>query len=161
MVAIGTLALRNKERLCSLRVLGGNLILEMLLYPDEIRVDMKTKLPAPKLTKQEMTMASSLIDMMAQTFKPQDYQDHYREALSALLKAKVDGDETIDQVEESKPTRVVDLMDALRASVEDARCKRNKNSPQAAEEKLIKSVKKQAPHRKTANKGVLVKKSKR
>ncbi|MBI2810305.1 MAG: Ku protein [Candidatus Melainabacteria bacterium] len=157
MVAIGTLALRNKERLCSLRVLGGNLILEMLLYPDEIRVDMKTKLPAAKLTKQEMTMASSLIDMMAQTFKPQDYEDNYREALSALIKAKIDGDETIEQPEELKPTRVLDLMDALRASVEDAKTKRTKTSPQAEEKKLINSVKKQASHRKAATKGVSTK----
>lgn len=158
MVAIGTLAIRNKERLCSLRVLGGNLILEMLLYPDEIRVDMKTKLPAAKLTKQEMTMASSLIDMMAQKFNPQDYEDHYREALSALIKAKVDGDETIEQPATSKPTQVVDLMDALRASVENAKSSRNKKSPQAEEEKLIKAVKKQASQRKAADKEVSAKK---
>ncbi|MBS1956140.1 MAG: Ku protein [Cyanobacteria bacterium SZAS-4] len=157
MVAIGTLALRNKERLCSLRVLGGNLILEMLLYPDEIRVDMKSKLPAAKLTKQEMTMASSLIDMMAQRFNPQDFEDHYREALSALIKAKVDGDETIEQPESAKPTHVVDLMEALRASVENAKAGRNKKSPQAEEEKLIKAVRKQASHRKAADKGVSAK----
>lgn len=161
MVAIGTLAIRNKERLCSLRVLGGNLILEMLLYPDEIRVDMKTKLPAAKLTKQEMTMASSLIDMMAQKFNPQDYEDHYREALSALIKAKVDGDEAIEQPATSKPTQVVDLMDALRASVENAKSSRNKKSPQAEEEKLIKAVKKQASQRKAADKEVSAKKSAR
>ncbi len=161
MVAIGTLTLRNKERLCSLRVLGGNLILEMLLYPDEIRVDMKTKLPAAKLTKQELAMASSLIDMMAQTFNPQDYEDHYREALSALIKAKVDGEETIEQPEKAKATHVVDLMDALRASVENAKSSRNKKSPQAEEEKLIEAVKKQASQRKAADKGVSVKKSRR
>lgn len=161
MVAIGTLAIRNKERLCSLRVLGGNLILEMLLYPDEIRVDMKTKLPAAKLTKQEMTMASSLIDMMAQKFNPQDYEDHYREALSALIKAKADGDEAIEQPATSKPTQVVDLMDALRASVENAKSSRNKKSPQAEEEKLIKAVKKQASQRKAADKEVSAKKSAR
>lgn len=161
MVAIGTLTLRNKERLCSLRVLGGNLILEMLLYPDEIRVDMKTKLPAAKLTKQELAMASSLIDMMAQSFNPQDYEDHYREALSALIKAKVDGEETIEQPEKAKATHVVDLMDALRASVENAKSSRNKKSPQAEEEKLIKAVKKQASHRKAADKGVSAKKATR
>lgn len=161
MVAIGTLTLRNKERLCSLRVLGGNLILEMLLYPDEIRVDMKTKLPASKLTKQEMTMASSLIDMMATKFNPQDYEDHYREALSALIKVKVDGNETVEQPETAKPTHVVDLMDALRASVENAKSSRNKKSPQAEEEKLIKAVKKQASHRKAASKEVSAKKTTR
>lgn len=151
MVAIGTLALRNKERLCSLRVLGGNLIVEMLLYPDEIRVDMDKKLPAAKLSKQEMAMASSLIDMMTQEFKPEDYEDHYREALEALIAAKVEGHETIEQPEESKPTQVVDLMEALRASIENAKSSRAKKSPQAEEEKFLKSVKKS--HSKSEEKG--------
>jgi len=150
MVAIGTLALRNKERLCSLRVLGGNLLVEMLLYPDEIRVDMNKKLPAAKLSKQELSMASSLIDMMTQDFQPNDYEDHYREALQALIKAKIDGDETIEQPEETKPTRVVDLMEALRASVENAKSSRSKKSPQAEEEKVLKSMKRQTAHKKAA-----------
>ncbi len=159
MVALGTLALRNKERLCSLRVLGGNLIVEMLLYPDEIRVDMDKKMPAAKLSKQEMSMASSLIDMMSTDFKPQDYEDHYREALEALIKAKVDGEETVEQPEETQPTRVVDLMEALRASVENAKSSRTKKSPQETEVKAIKAIKRQASHKKSADKGVTAKKT--
>jgi DNA end-binding protein Ku len=158
MVAIGTLALRNKERLCSLRVLGGNLILEMLLYPDEIRVDMKTKLPSIKVSKQELAMASSLIDIMAQKFQPEDYADHYREALSALIQSKVDGDETVVEVPNAPPTHVVDLMDALRASVENAKSSRSKKAPQAQEEKFLSSVKKQAAHKKGSEKGTTAKK---
>jgi DNA end-binding protein Ku len=161
MVAIGTLALRNKERLCSLRVLGGNLILEMLLYPDEIRVDMDSKLPAAKLSKQELAMASSLIDIMAQKFQPEDYQDHYREALTALIKSKVEGDQTIEQAPEAKQTHVVDLMEALRASVANAKSSRTKSSPQAGEEKYLSSVKKQAAHRKTSEKSATTKKASR
>jgi DNA end-binding protein Ku len=161
MVAIGTLALRNKERLCSLRVLGGNLILEMLLYPDEIRVDMDSKLPAAKLSKQELAMASSLIDIMAQKFKPEDYEDHYREALNSLIKSKVEGDETIEQAPEAKPTHVVDLMEALRASVENAKSGHKKSSPQAGEEKYLSEVKKQTSHRKTTEKSATDKKATR
>lgn len=161
MVAIGTLALRNKERLCSLRVLGGNLIVEMLLYPDEIRVDMDKKLPAAKLSKQELSMASSLIDMMTQDFQPNDYEDHYREALQALIKAKIDGDETIEQPEETKPTRVVDLMEALRASVENAKSGRSKKSPQAEEEKVLKSIKRQTASKKSADKQAPARKGRR
>ncbi|RTL40664.1 MAG: Ku protein [Candidatus Melainabacteria bacterium] len=161
MVAIGTLALRNKERLCSLRVLGGNLLVEMLLYPDEIRVDMDKKLPAAKLSKQELSMASSLIDMMTQDFQPDDYEDHYREALQALIKAKIDGDETIEQPEETKPTRVVDLMEALRASVENAKSSRSKKSPQAEEEKVLKSIKRQTASKKSADKQAPARKGRR
>ncbi|HEY9679874.1 MAG TPA: Ku protein [Drouetiella sp.] len=162
MVAIGTLALRNKERLCSLRVLGGNLMLENLLYPDEIRVDMDTKLPATKLSKQEIAMASSLIDMMSTKFDPSEYEDHYREALEALIKSKVDGNETIEQPDEKEPTRVVDLMEALRASVENAKSSR-KQKPQADEEEVIKAAKKStrnhAAQTKAAAKGTAAKKS--
>lgn len=161
MVAIGTLALRNKERLCSLRVLGGNLILEMLLYPDEIRVDMGSKLPQAKLSKQEMAMASSLIDMMSTDFKPQEYEDNYREALQTLIKAKVNGEATFEQEDVETPSKVVDLMDALRASVEAAKSGRNKKSPQAEEEKVIKAAKKQASHRKAPDKEVTAKKPSR
>lgn len=161
MVAIGTLALRNKERLCSLRVLGGNLLVDMLLYPDEIRVDMDKKLPAAKLSKQEVTMASSLIDMMTQDFQPEEYEDHYRDALQALIKAKIEGDETVEQAKETKPTGVVDLMEALRASVENARSSRSKKSPQAEEEKVIKSIKRQASRKKVENRKSPEKRSRR
>ena len=157
MVALGTLALRNKERLCSLRVVGGNLIVEMLLYPDEIRIDFNKKLPATKLSKQELSMASSLIDMMFQKFKPEEHEDQYREALQSLIKAKIDGDETIEKPEEAQPTRVVDLMEALRASVESAKSSRSKNSAPAdkktapkktANNKRASATKKKSTHKK-------------
>ncbi|HEY9731260.1 MAG TPA: Ku protein [Drouetiella sp.] len=161
VVALGTLALRNKERLCSLRVVGGNLIVEMLLYPDEIRIDFDKKLPATKLSKQELAMASSLIDMMSQDFKPEEYEDHYREALQSLIKAKIDGEETVERSEEAKPTRVVDLMEALRASVENARSGRSKKAPQAEEEAAIKDFKKVTEHKKDATTKVAAKKTTR
>lgn len=120
MCGIATLALRNKERLCALRRVGGTLMVEMLLYPDEIRVDLNKEAPNVKVTKQELQMATTLIDLMAQEFDPEQYKDHYKEALSEMIQAKLEGKEIVE-APEPKSTKVVDLMDALRASVENAR----------------------------------------
>lgn len=151
MVAIGTLALRNKERLCCLRTLGGNLMVDMLLYPDEIRVDQEKEMPAVKVSKQELAMASSLIDIMAQDFHPEEYADNYREALMALIQAKLDGEELVE-APTAAPTKVVDLMDALRASVENAKARSNR-PPQEEEKKAISAYKKQTAHSKKADDG--------
>lgn len=120
MIGVASLALRNKERLCAMRPLGGLLLVEMLLYPDEIRVDLDTAKPKVKVSKEEMKMASTLIDLMSKEFDPEDYKDHYREAMEKLIDAKLNGEEIVESPE-PRETRVVDLMDALRASVESAR----------------------------------------
>lgn len=119
MVAVASIAIRNKERLCALRPVGSILILNTLLYADEIRVSLDTKLPAAKISKPEIEMAYHLVDLMSQPFNPQEYKDHYRAALQSLIDAKLEG---VELTEESKPKRakVVNLMDALRASLEKA-----------------------------------------
>lgn len=63
-------------------------------------------------------MALSLIDLMAQDFEPEKYQDRYREALKELIEAKLEGEEIAISEEEPAPGKVVDLMEALKASVE-------------------------------------------
>lgn len=117
MVGVATVALRNKERLCALRPFGDTLMMETLFYPDEIRVTGEEKLKT-RVSKQEMDMALSLIDLMAQGFEPEKYQDNYREALKEVIEAKLEGEEVA--IPESAPAgeKVVDLMEALKASVE-------------------------------------------
>jgi DNA end-binding protein Ku len=120
MVAIGAFTIRTKERLCCLRPVGGALIVDTLLYPDEIKVDLNTKLPSVTLTAQEKKIAASLVDMMAHHFSPEDFKDHYREALEKLIDAKLEG--LPPQQEEGKETRqrkgtTPDLMESLRHSL--------------------------------------------
>jgi DNA end-binding protein Ku len=92
----------------------------MLLYPDEIRVDLDQSIPATKVSKNELQMATTLIELMTQKFDPDNYKDRYREAMSELIEAKLEGQEVV--AEKAPPqTKIVDLMDALRASVEKAR----------------------------------------
>lgn len=122
MVAIASITLRNKERLCGLRPLGGTLILDTLLYPDEIRVSDDTEMPSVKVSEKELEMAEHLIKLMAQDFKPEEYHDHYREALKKMIEAKLEGKEIVAQPDAPK-AKVIDLMDALRASVDDIKAR--------------------------------------
>jgi DNA end-binding protein Ku len=123
MVAISTITLRNKERLCALRVYNGTLVMDTLLYPDEIRVGKETATPELKVSEKEVKMAEHLIELMQQDFNPTLYKDHYREAMRKLIDAKLEGKEIVEVPFPAARAKVVDLMDALRASVEDLKDK--------------------------------------
>jgi DNA end-binding protein Ku len=145
LVGIGTVAIRTKERNCCLRTVGNTLVLNTLLYTDEIRVDTKEDLKPTKVSPQEMKMANSLIDMMKADFNPDEYQDHYREAVQEMVEAKLKGKETV-KTSAPKGGKVLDLMDALQASLERASgSKRNgkAQSPRIVASKKAKPVKTQ------------------
>ncbi len=101
-----------------MRPVGGTLIAETLLYPDEIRIDLKAKLPRIKVPQQEMNMVSKLIDMMSQDFRPEMYEDHYREALQQVIDAKIEGHELKKPAKTAPKGQLLDLMTALKRSVD-------------------------------------------
>jgi DNA end-binding protein Ku len=117
LTAIAKLAIRNKERLCALRPMDGTLMLETLYYPDELRVERGAPMPDVELSEQELQLASALIDMLTTTFQPEQYEDHYREALMEVIRAKLEGQQAVE-APPAAVSNVVDLMAALRASVE-------------------------------------------
>lgn len=117
MTAVANVAIRTKQRLCALRPLDGTLMMSTLLYPDEIRVQRGKELPSVKISDKELAMAESLIDLMTGEFDPDSYKDHYREALLQIIEAKLEGKE-IAEVPSAAPAKVVDLMEALAASME-------------------------------------------
>ncbi|MEV4197822.1 Ku protein [Micromonospora globbae] len=125
-VAIVKVALRQREQLATLRVREGVLLLNTMLWPDEVRkpdfgfLDEDLKVRPP-----ELAMASSLIDSMTGDFEPDAFTDDYRAALQEVIDAKVEGREVVqpEEVEEAPPA-AVDLMAALKASVERARAAR-------------------------------------
>ncbi len=131
LVAIGTVAIRTKERYCSLRLVGGTLMLNTLLYPDEIRVDTTAKLDVAKPNPQELKMAHALVEMMAQKFEPDQFKDNYREAIHELVEAKLSGGKAVKS-EEPSGGKLLDLMDALRASVENVQGSKKKKPTSAA-----------------------------
>jgi DNA end-binding protein Ku len=119
MVGIATITLRNKERLCALRELNGTLVLDTLLYPDEIRVGEETAAATVKVSEKELKLAEHLIELMQQDFDPAQYEDHYRDALQKVIEAKLAGKEVVVEEGVAPRGKVIDLMDALRASVEN------------------------------------------
>jgi DNA end-binding protein Ku len=122
-VAIVKVALRNRESLATLRVRDGVFVLETMLWPDEVRKpDFGFLDEDIDVRPQELAMAGSLIETLSGEFDPSQYKDSYREALQEVIEAKIAGHE-VKQPEQAQPTSgtVVDLMAALRASVEAAK----------------------------------------
>jgi len=133
-VALVKVALRQRETLATLRVREGVFVLEMMLWPDEIREPAFGFLDDDiDVRPQELQMAQSLIETMAGDFQPEQYSDNYREALQTLIEAKVAGREVVAPAEPAAESgTVVDLMAALRASVEAARQGRGSAEPTKA-----------------------------
>lgn len=131
MVAIAKVAIRNKERLCCLRPVGGTLVMSTLLYPDEIRIEYDKALPEVALSDKELTMASSLIDLMTEDFDPSKYKDDYREALTKVIEAKLEGKELVS-AQAPPDSNVLELMDALRASMENIKARKDRGKGSTA-----------------------------
>jgi DNA end-binding protein Ku len=128
-VAVAKVAIRQREALAALRVREGMLVLETLLWPDEVRApDFKFLDEDVDIRTQELKMAASLIDTMTEDFDPSLYKDTYREALEALVQAKIEGNEVVrppgSAVPAGAPGGPADLTETLRASVEAAKANR-------------------------------------
>jgi DNA end-binding protein Ku len=121
-VALVKVALRQRERLACLRSKGGVLVLETMLWPDEIRApDFGFLSDDVTARPQELAMAESLIEALAGDFDPTEYHDEYRAALQQVIEAKVEGRDVVAPPgQATEEGAVVDLMAALRASVEAA-----------------------------------------
>ncbi|HEX4840625.1 MAG TPA: Ku protein [bacterium] len=117
-VAVGKVVIKEKEHLVAVRPYDGTLVMSTLYYADEVRaVGDIPELPVQaKVHPNEKKMAMQLIEGLIAAFKPTDYRDDYREALQKVIAAKVDG-ETV-AVPTRKPEKVVDLMEALRRSLQ-------------------------------------------
>ena len=125
-VALVKIALRQREQLATLRVRDGVFVLETMLWPDEVRPpDFGFLDEDISVRPQELAMAGSLIDTLTGDFDPSQYKDGYREALQAVIDAKVEGREVVAPAKpEQSGGAVLDLMAALRASVDAANGKK-------------------------------------
>jgi DNA end-binding protein Ku len=125
-VGIAKVVIRNKQHLAALRAHDGRLILETMYYPDEIRepesVDSKGK-----LQKAEVDMAKSLVENLSSSFKPDKYDDTYRKELLSLIRAKAKGKE-LPEPQEPEDGEVIDLMAALRESVDQTKKRTRKQT---------------------------------
>ncbi len=121
-VAIAKIALRDREHLCALHSNGPGLLMNTLNWPDEIRSTegLKGLEGEVKINPKELEMAKALIESLADSFDPSRYKDEYREAVMRVVQAKIDG-EVIEAPAAQQTAKVMDLMEALRASVEAAK----------------------------------------
>jgi len=125
-VGIAKVSFRDKEHLATLRFRDDVFLLETMFWPDEIRAadfDEIGEASKIKVRPQEVQMAESLIENLTSSFNPEEYHDDYREGLLQVVEKKVAGEE-IEVIPEAEPSKVVDLMEALKASVEQTTAKK-------------------------------------
>ncbi|MCA1834238.1 MAG: Ku protein [Actinomycetota bacterium] len=128
LVALARFTIRDKEHLATLRLRGNVFVLESMFWPDEIREPEFDELEnEPEVRPQELKMAQSLIESMTEHFDPAAYTDEYRKQLEEVIAAKIQGEE-IAVVTQKPATTVVDLMEALRQSVEQVEATGPKSS---------------------------------
>jgi DNA end-binding protein Ku len=116
LAAVAKFVMRDRQNLGCLRVRDGVITLEQLYFADEVRELDEIKPAAAKVSKEELAMASQLIDNFAGDFRPDEYEDTYRDALCEIIKAKRKGKQVhhAAKTEEAAPP---DLLEALRASI--------------------------------------------
>lgn len=142
LTAVVKFALRQKTRLGALRVRGKVLVLQAMLWADEVReVDFPATKSAAKISSQELKMSSALVEQFSGDFTPADFDDEYQVELRTLIDEKLkqgdslDTDATFGDKDAAKDDAdtdsgdVVDLMEALKRSVENKRSGRSRTRP--------------------------------
>lgn len=129
--AIVSFALRQKTRLAALRVRDEVLLVQTMLWADEVRTpSFSTLTEQPKVTKRELELSGTLVEQYSDEFRPEEFHDEYQRELRELIDKKLKhGDAIITEESHSEQPgeggEVIDLMEALKASVERSRKKRS------------------------------------
>ncbi len=118
-IAVARVTIRTRERLATLRTYDGTLVLETMFWPDEIRSTGGLDLSEgaeQKASSRELQMAEALVQNLSGRFDPAQYRDQYRAALEELIRRRMKGEQRNSRRRRPQP-KIVDLMDALQASV--------------------------------------------
>lgn len=139
-VAIARVVIRSKEQLVAIRAVGDVLVMETMLFADEVRVPDRLEEMSDstevKTTKRELDVAKQLVDSLTNDFDPDRYRDTYREQVLGLIERKAQGEEITAEPAATPQTPAPDLMAALQASLENAR-KRDGNKAASKPRKKI------------------------
>ncbi|GAA1757732.1 Ku protein [Nostocoides vanveenii] len=145
-MALVTVSLRTRMTMAVLRVRDGVIVMQTMLWPDEVRSpDFASLGEDQHATDKELAMAHLLVDQLAGDYDPEEYEDDYAQAVEALVKAKVEGGEVKDLPKPAEETgEVVDLLAALAKSVEKAKASRGESvaEPEKAPAKKVVAKKK-------------------
>jgi DNA end-binding protein Ku len=149
-VGVARIVIRTKQSLCAVRPMGKVLAVSLMLYSDEV-VSPEDLDGVPdahsKPQERELKMAEQLISSLEAKFDPKKYKDDYREQVLALIEKKQAGEEIVSEEPEAKTGKVVDLMEALRRSLDASK---DKGGTKAKEAKA--SARHRPPHRATSAK---------
>jgi DNA end-binding protein Ku len=117
-VAVGQWAARGKQYLIMIRPIGPGLAMEQLRYANEVRSINEVPIPKVDVKKPELDMAVQLIEQAAtDRFEPEKYEDTVKNRIQEQIQRKVDGKEIVEEPTEAPKTQIIDLMEALRASL--------------------------------------------
>jgi len=143
--AIAKIAMHNREHVVLIRPADGGLVLHTLYYEDELHKGNKAEAPKTKFSGKELDMAKSLVQHLTAKFKPGEFHDTYRENVERLIEEKKKG-EKITTVKQPRRAPVIDLMEALKRSLQ------SKPRPASSEEpsRSRTAAKKSVRERKTA-----------
>lgn len=150
-VAIARFVMRSKQHLCAVRPADGRLVVSTMVYPDEIvdpvELEQADTTNGATVTDRELSMARQLVASLSEDFEPERFEDTYRARVLDLIERKASGEESVAPPTPASEQKVVDLMDALEASVQAAKEARSRHptahDPEDAEKKPKKSS--QAP----------------
>jgi DNA end-binding protein Ku len=145
--AVVQFALRQKTRLAVLRVKDKTLVLQTMLWDDEVReADFDVLDEVPRISQKERDMASQLVDSLAGDFDASQFTDDYQEQLRTLVEAKLEQGDALDTAatfgeepeEGGEQAEVIDLMDALQRSVEKSKKKKSSSSSKSSSKSTAK-----------------------
>ena len=158
-MALVTVSLRNRMSLAVLRVRDDVIVMQTMMWPDEIRKPDFGSVDTSEAKPAEVKMATMLVDTLAGDFDADEFEDDYREAVETLVKAKIEGGEVKRTPETKKSSgEVVDLLAALQRSVDAAKSARGEKVESDDSEKAEKSTKSPAK-KSSAGKSKTTKKS--
>jgi DNA end-binding protein Ku len=159
-VAVVTVSLRTRMTTAVLRVVDDVIVMQTMMWPDEIREPKFSGLEAADMDvkPQELKMAQMLVETLAGDYDPDEFEDDYAHAVEALVQAKLEGGE-VKHTEQPAPSggEVVDLLAALQKSVESARSSRGEAASPKTE--AVEPAAKKAPAKKAAAKKSTAKKA--
>lgn len=126
-VAIGRTVLGTKDTLLALIPREDGMLIQTMFYADEIK-DLPKGYHRTDISEQELTMARTLIESMDTPFDPAAYHDEYQQKLRELIETKIAGKEVVSATEE-QPGKIIDLMEALKASIQQTNPEKPKRKP--------------------------------
>ncbi len=144
-VGLARYAARGKEYLVMLRAMEGALVMQQLRYTDEVKAITEIPLPEIEVKEAELKLAVQLIDQVSsEEFHPENYQDNVTGRIRELVQKKVEGQEVIAVAPEQPQAQIIDLMDALKASLGEAPAQESASERKSAKRATAEPVKRTA-----------------